>query len=112
VRGFSSDAILALYNYDWPGNVRELINRVRRAVVMSEGEFITAKDLELLRFSNVRPASLAETREIAERDAIEFALQRQGGNLDAAADDLGISKTALSKMIRSLNIDPSILKFM
>lgn len=112
VRGFSSDAILALYNYDWPGNVRELINRVRRAVVMSEGEFITAKDLELLSFSNVRPTSLAETRENAERDAIEFALQRQSGDLDAAADDLGISKAILSKMMRSLNIDPSIVKFM
>ena len=46
VRGFSTDAITALYKHDWPGNVRELINRVRRAVVMTEGRLITAQDLE------------------------------------------------------------------
>ncbi|WP_422387733.1 sigma 54-interacting transcriptional regulator [Burkholderia multivorans] len=37
LRGFSPDAVAALYGYAWPGNVRELINRVRRAIVMSEG---------------------------------------------------------------------------
>jgi DNA-binding NtrC family response regulator len=42
LRGFAPDAIAALHNYGWPGNVRELINRVRRAIVMSEGRAITA----------------------------------------------------------------------
>src|SRR5471030_1807525 len=40
IRGFSAAAIRALYNYKWPGNVRELINRVRRAIVMSDGRHI------------------------------------------------------------------------
>src|ERR1700761_2183244 len=47
LRGFSDDGVRALYNYDWPGNVRELINRVRRAIVMTDGRLVTATDLEL-----------------------------------------------------------------
>ena len=35
----------ALQSYDYPGNVRELYNIIERMVVMSEGQFITMKDL-------------------------------------------------------------------
>ena len=45
--GFSNRALLAIQAYDWPGNVRELINRIRRALVMSEGRLITPEDLDL-----------------------------------------------------------------
>nr|MDQ2694640.1 PEP-CTERM-box response regulator transcription factor [Pseudomonadota bacterium] len=37
LRGFSKDAVAALEAYPWPGNVRELENRIKRAVIMSEG---------------------------------------------------------------------------
>ncbi|HTI17869.1 MAG TPA: sigma-54 dependent transcriptional regulator [Trinickia sp.] len=99
VRGFSPDAIAALHNYRWPGNVRELINRVRRAIVMSEGRLITARDLELSEYVEIVPVSLAQAREAAERQAIELALLRHRGRLGDAAQELGISRVTLYRLL-------------
>lgn len=99
LRGFSPDAIAALHNYQWPGNVRELINRVRRAIVMSEGRLITACDLELSDYVEIVPVSLAQAREAAERQAIELALLRHRGRLGDAAQELGISRVTLYRLL-------------
>ena len=99
LRGFSSCAIAAIHNYGWPGNVRELINRVRRAIVMSEGRQITARDLELGEYVEVAPVSLAQAREAAERQAIELALLRHRGRLGDAAHELGISRVTLYRLL-------------
>ncbi len=101
LRGFSPDAIAALHNYRWPGNVRELINRVRRAIVMSEGRLISASDLELADYVDVVPVSLAQAREAAERQAIELALLRHRGRLGDAAQELGISRVTLYRLLGS-----------
>ncbi|MFL9863917.1 sigma-54 dependent transcriptional regulator [Paraburkholderia fungorum] len=101
LRGFAPDAIAALHNYGWPGNVRELINRVRRAIVMSEGRAITARDLELAEYVEIVPVSLAQAREAAERQAIELALLRHRGRLGDAAQELGISRVTLYRLLCS-----------
>ena len=101
LRGFSPCAIAAIHNYGWPGNVRELINRVRRAIVMSEGRQITARDLELGEYVEVAPVSLAQAREAAERQAIELALLRHRGRLGDAAHELGISRVTLYRLLTS-----------
>src|ERR1700733_666092 len=101
LRGFAPDAIAALHNYTWPGNVRELINRVRRAIVMSEGRAITARDLELAEYVEIVPVSLAQAREAAERQAIELALLRHRGRLGDAAQELGISRVTLYRLLCS-----------
>jgi DNA-binding NtrC family response regulator len=101
LRGFAPDAIAALHNYSWPGNVRELINRVRRAIVMSEGRAITARDLELSEYVEIVPVSLAQAREAAERQAIELALLRHRGRLGDAAQELGISRVTLYRLLCS-----------
>src|ERR1700722_16521660 len=99
LRGFAPDAIAAIQNYGWPGNVRELINRVRRAIVMSEGRQISARDLELGEYVQVAPVSLAQAREAAERQAIELALLRHRGRLGDAAQELGISRVTLYRLL-------------
>ncbi|ALK29732.1 sigma-54 dependent transcriptional regulator [Burkholderia plantarii] len=99
LRGFAPDAIAALHNYGWPGNVRELINRVRRAIVMSEGRMITAADLELSGFVDHAPVSLVAAREAAERRAIEVALLRHRGRLAEAACELGVSRVTLYRLM-------------
>jgi DNA-binding NtrC family response regulator len=99
LRGFAPDATAAIYNYGWPGNVRELINRVRRAIVMSEGRQITASDLDLGDYVEVEPNSLAEARQAAERRAIEFALLRKRGRLIDAARELEISRVTLYRLL-------------
>ena len=99
VRGFAPDAIAAIHNYGWPGNVRELINRVRRAIVMSDGRHISALDLELGGYVEIAPTSLARAREAAERQAIELALLRHRGRLGDAAQELGISRVTLYRLL-------------
>ncbi|RAF54055.1 sigma-54-dependent Fis family transcriptional regulator, partial [Burkholderia multivorans] len=74
VRGFSTDAITALYKHDWPGNVRELINRVRRAVISRPSVITTARDLELEYCLDAASPSVADMRKSIERAAIETAL--------------------------------------
>ena len=43
---FAPDALRALSLHPWPGNVRELQRRVRRAVIMADGKWVTARDLQ------------------------------------------------------------------
>jgi DNA-binding NtrC family response regulator len=104
VRGFAPDAIAAMHNYGWPGNVRELINRVRRAIVMSEGRQIQAADLELDEYVDAAPMSLARARDAADRQAIEKALLRHRGRLGDAAQELGISRVTLYRLLSSLSL--------
>ncbi|WP_310631426.1 sigma-54 dependent transcriptional regulator [Paraburkholderia sp.] len=99
IRGFTPDAIEAMYNYTWPGNVRELINRVRRAIVMAESKLISADDLDLGQFSEQETITLAAAREAAEKRAIEAALLRHRHRLNEAAADLGISRVTLYRLM-------------
>ena len=45
VPNLSPDALTKLLGYEWPGNVRELENVIQRAVVLSDGNDITADHL-------------------------------------------------------------------
>ncbi len=119
VRGLSETAVAALTAHDWPGNVRELENRMKRAVVMSETRLIEPADLEL-----EAPAIAADgdggaggddpnldlrtARSRAERDVIERALARSGGNLSTAAQLLGVSRTTLYGLLRNHGLEASL----
>jgi len=104
IRGFSSDAIAAMYNYGWPGNVRELINCVRRALVMAEGRFITAADLGLPDVEIKVGRTLAEIRCDAERAAVREALARHAYSLSNAAVELGISRATLYRLLNAIGL--------
>ena len=45
VTGFESEVIEMFMNYSWPGNLREFRNVVRRAVLLTSGDLISAKTL-------------------------------------------------------------------
>ena len=106
IKGFAKHALQAMTAYPWPGNVRELINRVRRAMVMSEGRFISPGDLGLdVADEILRPqAKLEVVRAEAERRAIETALLLSHNNLSHAARELGISRTTLYRMMDKFSI--------
>ncbi|KWF03975.1 sigma-54 dependent transcriptional regulator [Burkholderia pseudomultivorans] len=99
IRGFMPCAVEAIHNYGWPGNVRELINRIRFAVVMTNGPMISAADLELNQYTSRQPHTLAEARRQAERRAIEETLMRHRHQHADVAAELGISRATLYRLM-------------
>lgn len=100
LRGFSRRAMLAMEMHEWPGNVRELVNRVRRAMVMSEGRLITPMDLGLdERVGAPVLDALDDARTEAERIAVFMSLQNAGSNVTRAARQLGVSRMTLYRLM-------------
>ena len=102
VSGLDESAKLVLESGRWSGNIRELQNCIEKAVILSEGTFLTATDLDArsqpgmtgfdsLRHSRLDRESLTEN----EKHLIQQAIQRYNGNISAAAKALGISRPTL-----------------
>lgn len=106
IRGFKDEAVKALSDYNWPGNVRELENRVKRGVVMSDGEWLSPFDLEFASpdDSSKQILSLHEARESLEKRLISEALLRHGSNITHASRELDISRQTLTSMINKYGI--------
>ncbi|MCC6136570.1 MAG: sigma-54-dependent Fis family transcriptional regulator [Gammaproteobacteria bacterium] len=104
-KGFSRDALEVINRYDWPGNVRELMNRIRRAVLLSEGPYITPIDLELERRTPVRTfVTLDEARMAADRETIQATLLRTRFNIARASQELGVSRMTLYRLMEKYDI--------
>ncbi|MCB1824164.1 MAG: sigma-54-dependent Fis family transcriptional regulator [Candidatus Competibacteraceae bacterium] len=104
-KGLSRDALEVINRYDWPGNVRELMNRVRRAVLLSEGPYVTPDDLELERRSLGRGfVTLDEARMAADRETIQSTLLRTRFNIARAAQELGVSRMTLYRLMEKYDI--------
>ena len=87
------EAWAAVRRYSWPGNVRELRNAIERAVVLCTSGVITP---ELLPSEKPHTTLYAEApRPLGERERIEEALLRCGGNQTRAAKELGVSRRTL-----------------
>ncbi|MGB5079244.1 MAG: PEP-CTERM-box response regulator transcription factor [Burkholderiales bacterium] len=100
IRGFKEEALHAIEAYPWPGNVREMENYIKRAVIMTEGSQIGADDLGLSApAGEPEPVNLREVRDAAEREAIVRALSRTDGNIQAAAELLGVSRPTLYDLV-------------
>jgi two-component system, NtrC family, response regulator len=104
-RGFTEEAIAAMEAYGWPGNVRELENRVKTALIMSEGTMITAEDLNLKgAVEGNLLFNLKEVRTRAERRAIQQALSITNGNVSKTAELLGVSRPTLYDLMEKYAI--------
>lgn len=102
VRGLAPDALAALDAWTWPGNVRELENRMKRAVIMTDGKLVTAADLDLdgKDEDSADVINLKAVREMADRKAIRRAIARTQGNISGAAKMLGISRPTLYDLLK------------
>ncbi len=106
-------ALELLVNYRWPGNVRELENVIERALIMSTTAVIRAEDLPPhIRHLGHRPTVAVGgaieipneglSLEQVERDLIQSALTKAGGNKSKAAKLLGITRRKLYSMMERL----------
>ncbi|MFT4797941.1 MAG: two-component system NtrC family response regulator [Candidatus Azotimanducaceae bacterium] len=100
---FDETATAALDAYRWPGNVRELMGKVKNAVIMADGKFVTAMDLGLEEVGDLA-LNLKNVRESAERTAIQKALAISSGKITAAAKLLGVTRPTLYDLLKRYGI--------
>ncbi|MCF6325208.1 MAG: PEP-CTERM-box response regulator transcription factor [Gammaproteobacteria bacterium] len=104
ISSISDEALSAIESYPWPGNVREMENKLKRAVIMAEGNQITAEDLELVFESKPMPLNLREVRDRAEYAAVVRALSICGDNVSQTAEILGVSRPTLYSIMGKLGL--------
>ena len=103
VTGFDAEARKALQNHRWAGNVRELRNCIQTAVLLAEGNTISAREL------NLHPSEKADTFSLKagneERERIIKALETAAGNKVLAAGLLQISRPTLYEKMKKYGIE-------
>jgi DNA-binding NtrC family response regulator len=105
--GFDADAVAMLRGHAWPGNVRELAHAVERAVLMADpaAALVTSRNLGLQRTRGAaEPASEELSLEDAERVFIEKVLARHQGDVRQAAQQLGMSRSALYRRLQAYGV--------
>ena len=117
-KDLSPRALAALRAHPWPGNVRELKAAVRRGAILADGAAIEAEDLQLAPAATAAasagapPAAgtaplpgddpsrpLAEARDEFVRRYVQAAVDRHGGDREAAARELGIGVRSLYRYL-------------
>jgi len=104
--GFSPEVVAIFQNYSWPGNLRELQNCVKRATLLSRGDYIESDVLpveffQIQKQSNTGNFSLSEN----EKEAIIHALSKAQNNKSEAAKLLKITRKTLYNKLKQYNID-------
>jgi len=115
VRGISNEAMACLTQYDWPGNIRELENALERAVVIGSSDTILAEDLpetllESAESGGNAPAKYHVAIRNLKKQMIRSALDQSAGNITEAAKLLGVHANYLHRLMRNLELRPSIKK--
>jgi DNA-binding NtrC family response regulator len=100
IKGITRDGKLKLKKYSWPGNVRELQHAIERAIILSDGGWLTPASFML------QPPAESKTGledilnlEKLKATAIEIAMKRAKGNVSQAAELLGITRYALYRYL-------------
>jgi DNA-binding NtrC family response regulator/tetratricopeptide (TPR) repeat protein len=116
----SSDVLDVLSEYWWPGNVRQLKNQIQRAVALStpggtiEPSHLSpdighsrpaAPALTLVPTRPATPTKLANAVEQVERELIQSALDRSGGNISETARTLGLTRRGLYLKLKRLGLE-------
>lgn len=108
--GIAKEAEGKLLAYEWPGNVRELANVMERAVVLGRGPEVRVEDLPP-RIIGAEPRMPSDTLsyhhaiKAYRKHLIRKALAETRGNYAAAAKLLGLHRTHLFRLLKSLRVE-------
>ncbi|MCZ6704872.1 MAG: sigma-54 dependent transcriptional regulator [Bacteroidetes bacterium] len=115
---FTADALNGLRRFEWRGNVRELHNVVERLTILSQGDQVTAKDVDLY----VNPGGsksnpvlnlldqydqFSEFRDMAEKLFIESKLVQNEWNISKTSEEIGIQRSHLYNKMAKYDISRS-----
>jgi len=112
IQGITDSTMTVLRKYWWPGNIRELENLIERLVAVSDKDYISDEDLplefhfaQLEPHDGVRSAGLfEEATNTFERNFILRSLEKNGWNVTATAEYLGIPLSTLKYKINKLDV--------
>lgn len=113
VRGVSEEVFEVFSVYRWPGNIRELENLMERLVVLSTEEVIPlsmipsdmlTEEIDVPIETAGEGLHLKKATQILEKRFIERALKLTDGNLQHAAELLGVHRSTVQTKIRELGL--------
>jgi two-component system response regulator HydG len=109
VIGFSPEVVAIFQKYNWPGNLRELQNCVKRATLLTRGNYIESDVLpaEFFQVQKNNQQNSNETFSLSEneKETIIHALSRTQNNKSEAAKLLKITRKTLYNKLKQYNID-------
>jgi PAS domain S-box-containing protein len=106
IKGFDTDAMRLMMDYDWPGNVRELQNTVERCVVLTSGKHVGQDRLP----DRIRTRAGATEYSLAknERNLMLRVMKECNWNKHEAARQLDISRGTLYSKLKKHGIHPRL----
>ena len=110
IEGLDEKTRAMFSSHKWPGNIRELKNCLERAVIFSDGKFITLSDLpkqysEVAYERTLSGTVLEEATDNLTRELIQEALDRAGGKKQLAAEILNIHRKTLYNKMKKLGMN-------
>ena len=118
IKGFESDSMRILCEFEWPGNIRQLKNVIEACMAVETGDYISRDTLgqfiesvpleasapiqEDLHVDTGLPYTTA--MEHFEAELLKGLLKRHGGNIDAAAREAGMNMVTMYRKIKRYGI--------
>ena len=106
----SPEFLNGLQEYSWPGNTRQLQNSIVRAYYTGTGAELSAEDLAHTLEQAAPDEPPAAVRAESGEGAIMAAMAICNGNVQAAAERLGLSRATLYRRLNQYGIHPKQLK--
>ena len=102
--GIAPEAAAMLTEGRWSGNIRELQNCIEKAVILSDGSELTAKDIQLEQVARPVGTTIKAVSEAEEERLVREAMDRTDGNISAAAKMLGVSRPTLYAKLKKYGL--------
>lgn len=115
IKGFDSEAVKRLTEYNWPGNVRQLRNTVERALILCESDQIGLKELPLMddieQLMEYVPSTNEELKKLkkqvrekaanrVEKNFLLHALAQSDWNVTRAAKKVGLQRPNFQNLLK------------